>query len=88
MSRENYYTVYNNVNLIGSIILYMTLFMVLVRSDGRGLHDFVASTKVVEIEIPKEEENVIDIEPVKEEKKSKEKTKKSTKTKEKTVKKD
>lgn len=47
MNAENYYSIYNNVNLVGSIILYITLFMALVRRDGRGLHDFVGNTKVI-----------------------------------------
>lgn len=46
-SVEHYYSVYNNVNLVGSIILYIILFMTLVRQDGRGLHDFVGNTVVV-----------------------------------------
>lgn len=55
MSVENYYTVYNNVNLVGSIILYITLFMVLARQDGRGLHDLVANTIVVSVKEELEE---------------------------------
>ena len=44
---ENYYNVYQNINLVGSIITYTIIFMVIVRRDGRGLHDYVANTKVV-----------------------------------------
>ncbi len=47
MNAENYYPVYNNVNLVGTIILYIILFMVLVRQDGRGIHDLVGGTKVI-----------------------------------------
>ncbi len=47
MNADNYYMVYQNLNLVGYIIMYITLFMVIVRQDNRGLHDFVANTKVV-----------------------------------------
>lgn len=47
MNADNFYIVYENVNLVGYIIMYITLFMVLIRKDNRGLHDFVANTKVV-----------------------------------------
>ena len=83
---DHYYMVYENVNLVGSIILYIMLFMIVVRADGRGLHDFVANTKVV-LDDPQvkedkveAEQKIIDLE-AKEEKKSapKKKTKKGTK---------
>ena len=47
MGADNFYPVYQNLNLVGYIIMYITLFMVIVRQDNRGLHDFVANTKVV-----------------------------------------
>ena len=86
MDVDHYYMVYENVNLVGSIILYIMLFMIVVRADGRGLHDFVANTKVV-LDDPQvkedkveAEQKIIDLE-AKEEKKStpKKKTKKGTK---------
>ena len=49
MSVDTFYSVYQNVNLVGYIILYISLFMIIVRKDGRGLHDMVANTKVVYI---------------------------------------
>ena len=49
MSVDTFYPVYQNVNLVGYIILYISLFMIIVRRDGRGLHDMVANTKVVYI---------------------------------------
>ncbi len=62
---DHYYPIYNNVNLVGTIILYTSLFCILVRQDGRGLHDLVGGTKVIEetiddqvIEVPFEEEKV------------------------------
>ena len=86
MDVDHYYMVYENVNLVGSIILYIMLFMIVVRADGRGLHDFVANTKVV-LDDPQvkedkveAEQKIIDLE-AKEEKKStpKKKKKKGTK---------
>lgn len=86
MDVDHYYMVYENVNLVGSIILYIMLFMIVVRADGRGLHDFVANTKVV-LDDPQvkedkveAEQKIIDLE-AKEEKKStpKKKIKKGTK---------
>jgi len=47
MDVNNYSTIYNNVNLVGTIILYIILFMILAREDGRGLHDLVSNTKVI-----------------------------------------
>ena len=47
MNAGNYYAVYQNLNMVGYIIMYIILFMVLVRQDNRGLHDFIANTKVV-----------------------------------------
>lgn len=47
MDASNYYNVYQNVNLVGYIIMYINLFMIVMRQDNRGLHDFVANTKVV-----------------------------------------
>lgn len=93
-SVDNYYSIYSNVNLVGSIILYVILFMALVRQDGRGLHDFVGNTKVVSTilenkekeEKVKEEQKVMEAEfeiPREELKKSEEKVVKKTTTKKK-----
>ena len=80
MNRDNFYNVYNNINLVGSIILYISLFMVLVRQDGRGLHDMVAGTKVEMISTPMKDE-VIEVETVEEKEESpKKEVKKKTKT--------
>lgn len=86
MDVDHYYMVYENVNLVGSIILYIMLFMIVVRADGRGLHDFVANTKVV-LDDPQvkedkveAEQKIIDLEAKEEKKKApKKKTKKGTK---------
>ncbi len=86
MDVDHYYMVYENVNLVGSIILYIMLFMIVVRADGRGLHDFVANTKVV-LDDPQvkedkveAEQKIIDLEAKEEKKKApKKKMKKGTK---------
>ncbi len=44
---NNFYPIYQNLNLVGYIINYVSLFMILVRQDNRGIHDFVANTKVI-----------------------------------------
>lgn len=46
MDVDHFYPVYQNINIVGYIIIYLTLFMALVRKDNRGLHDLVAGTKV------------------------------------------
>lgn len=83
MTSDNYLGLYENINLVGYIILYLSLFMVMVRKDARGLHDFVANTQVVLTEDKeakiKEEEKVLESEyeliPDKKKKKKKESTK-------------
>lgn len=58
---ETYYQIYQNVNLVGYILMYVSLFMVIIRKDNRGLHDFVAGTKVVMQDVNKiaKEEEVL-----------------------------
>lgn len=87
---DNYYTIYSNINLVGYIVLYIIVFLILVRQDSRGLHDLVAGTKVImldeekkesptlkeEVEVVKEEVEEAKFEPVKKTTK-----KKSTKSK-------
>ena len=97
MDASNYYNVYQNVNLVGYIIMYINLFMIVMRQDNRGLHDFVANTKVVftqeemenRLEKIEEEQKVLEKElekkPAKTEKVVKAKT---TKTKKNTKKKE
>ena len=48
-SKENYYFMYSNVNMVGYILLYFIVFLVLIRKDSRGLHDLIAGTKVVSV---------------------------------------
>lgn len=75
-SANDYYPLYSNINLVGYILLYIIAFFFLVRSDHRGLHDLIASTKVVMVSPSDEEE----IQEAKYEEVLK-KPKKSTKTK-------
>lgn len=50
---DNYYSIYQNVNLVGYIIMYITVFMIFVRKDGRGLHDILGNTMVLyDAELP------------------------------------
>lgn len=46
MKVDTYYNTYQNVNMIGYIIMYISLFLMLVREDNRGLHDLFANTIV------------------------------------------
>ena len=47
LSVDNYYTAIDFVTIARDLVYYVILFMVMVRIDGRGLHDFIAGTKVV-----------------------------------------
>ena len=68
MNSENYFDVYQNVNLVGNVITYIIIFMIIVRNDGRGLHDYIANTKVVFDNTPvierkrAKEEKILDLE--------------------------
>lgn len=72
-SVDNFYPIYTNINLVGYILLYILVFLVFVRQDHRGLHDMIASTKVIMVENAKEE--VIEEAKYKEVKKPKKSTK-------------
>lgn len=47
MSREFYFYVDFPLQLVQVVLLLITIFMILFRKDGRGLHDVVGHTKVV-----------------------------------------
>ena len=47
MKREFYFYVNLPLQFIQTVLLLITIFMVLFRKDGRGLHDMVGHTKVV-----------------------------------------
>lgn len=48
LGRNYYYYASLVLQVIASIIIVVTLFMILFRKDGRGLHDVMAGTKVVQ----------------------------------------
>lgn len=67
---------YYSINTIGSnitMILEVTiLLMVLFTSNGRGLHDIIAGTKVIDLKYEKEDEEEVKVIPPKKEKKENE----------------
>lgn len=44
-----FYNIYTVLGLLNILITYGTYFMVLFRKDERGIHDIIASSKVVEV---------------------------------------
>lgn len=44
-----FYNIYTILGLLNILITYGTYFMVIFRKDERGLHDIIASSKVVEV---------------------------------------
>jgi len=72
---STYYTIYSIGANIDSILIILIFIMILFRKDGRGLHDLLAGTKVIDLkehveEIPKENEEKVEIiKPKKETKK-------------------
>lgn len=44
-----FYNIYTILGLINILITYGTYFMILFRKDEKGLHDLIASSKVVEV---------------------------------------
>lgn len=83
MSKDTFISIYPKVSNVLTIFLLATMMFVTYRNDGRGLHDLIANTKVIDTKEPKVKEKVDEIEEAKviEEKKVEEKktTKKSTK---------
>lgn len=71
---DHYYSLYSNLNMVGYILIYITAFLIFIRTDHRGLHDLIAGTKVISL---KEEEET----PEATYEEVKEKPKKSTKSK-------
>ena len=55
----NFYYVTYVISMLSSLIYMMNLIMIMFRKDNRGLHDFVAGTKVVETNVTN-----VEIEPV------------------------
>lgn len=48
VNRNYYYYIYLGLDSVFSIIVMVCIFMVLFRKDGRGLHDILAKTKVIQ----------------------------------------
>lgn len=48
LGRNYYYYASLVLQVIGSIIIVVTLMMIFFRKDGRGLHDVIAGTKVIQ----------------------------------------
>lgn len=48
LSRDYYYYFYVGLDFIFSVVVIICVFMVLFRKDGRGLHDILAKTKVIQ----------------------------------------
>ena len=55
---NNYYTANYIITNIASILEVIILMMVFMNKDGRGLHDYLAGTKVIEIDSIKEVEYI------------------------------
>ena len=50
LTGKTFLTAFMVVSIIGYIITYAGYLMILIRKDGRGLHDIMGFTKVVEVE--------------------------------------
>ena len=59
LSKNTYITWYNNFNTVFSGFLIISLLFMFYRNDGRGLHDIVANTKVVNVKRKVEEVNEV-----------------------------
>ena len=72
----NFYYVTYVISMISSLLYMMNLIMIMFRNDNRGIHDFVAGTKVVETNVTS-----VEIEPIEKDKKKtiKEKAEKKAK---------
>lgn len=47
---NNYYNISNMISTATSLVEMAIIFMIVSRQDGRGLHDFIAGTKVIALE--------------------------------------
>lgn len=86
---SGYYNYSIVVSYLQMLLLTVIMLMVVLRKDFRGLHDFAAGTKVIDlnpvvVEENKEEVKVIETKEVKEKKESNTKKKTATNTKKKT----
>lgn len=62
-SKETFYTIYSYGNNFDTILLIINFLMIMFQKEGRGLHDLIAGTKVIDlkevVEEPVEEVEVI-----------------------------
>ena len=49
LSEGNYYNITNVVYDIHSYLMFIIITFVIVRMDGRGLHDILSGTRVIDI---------------------------------------
>ena len=47
MNANQYFQATNIINSIQSVFLISSVFMIMFRKDGKGLHDFISKTKVI-----------------------------------------
>ena len=48
VDKSYYYYAYSGIQLLSSTVFFITVLMILFRKDGRGLHDVIAGTKVIQ----------------------------------------
>ena len=48
VGKSYYYYAYSGIQLLSSTVFFITVLMILFRKDGRGLHDVIAGTKVIQ----------------------------------------
>ena len=61
-----YYTLSMVVSYLQLLVMSLIMLMVVLRKDSRGLHDFVAGTKVIDLVVPVQDEASLEKEEVEE----------------------
>lgn len=61
-----YYTLSMVVSYLQLLVMSLIMLMVVLRKDYRGLHDFVAGTKVIDLAVPVQDETSLEKEEVEE----------------------
>ena len=61
-----YYTLSMVVSYLQLLVMSLIMLMVVLRKDFRGLHDFVAGTKVIDLAVPVQDETSLEKEKVEE----------------------
>lgn len=83
MSKDTFISIYPRVNNILSLFILVTILFITYRNDGRGLHDFMANTKIISTKvktIKEENEEVKEAKVIDEKKIVKKATNRVTKT--------